>query len=133
VLVLIVGFTAVVLLLIAVVTDVSAVFLARRALTAQADGAAVAAAQAIDEEAFYTGAASPDRLPLDRTAARRAAGEYLAGARIGGGPVLLRSLTAIDGRVTVTVAGEARPPFRRFLAGTAVPLTAIAAADSPLG
>lgn len=133
VLVLIVGFAAVVLLLIAVVTDVSAVFLARRSLTSQADGAAVAAAQAIDEEAFYTGTAPPDRLPLDRAAAERAAADYLAGARLSGGPIRLRSAAVRDGRVTVTLTGQARPPFRRFLAGSTVALTAVAAADSPLG
>lgn len=53
----------VLILLVAVVVDASAAFLARRGLASQADGAALAAAQAVDVEAFYTGAATAT-LPL---------------------------------------------------------------------
>jgi uncharacterized membrane protein len=45
----------VLVLLVAVVVDVSAAFLARRGLASQADGAALAAAQRVDLAAFYTG------------------------------------------------------------------------------
>jgi uncharacterized membrane protein len=48
-----IGLIVVCLLALAVVADVSAVFLQRRALTALADGAALAGAQAIDVDAYY--------------------------------------------------------------------------------
>lgn len=48
-----VGLIGVCLLAIAVVADVSAAFLQRRALTALADGAALAGAQAIDLDTYY--------------------------------------------------------------------------------
>lgn len=48
-----VGLVVVCLLALAVVADVSAVFLQRRALTALADGAALAGAQAIDMNVYY--------------------------------------------------------------------------------
>lgn len=58
------AFLAVVLvLLVAVVVDVSAAFLARRNLASQADGAALAAAQSVDLDAFYRGEGG-DLLPL---------------------------------------------------------------------
>lgn len=47
---------------VAVVVDASAVFLAHRALASQADGAALAAAQEVDLDAFYAG--DGDVLPL---------------------------------------------------------------------
>jgi uncharacterized membrane protein len=56
-------FVAVLFLLVAVVVDASAAFLARRSLAATADGAALAAAQSVDLAAFYDGAHG-DLLPL---------------------------------------------------------------------
>lgn len=57
-------FLAVVLMtLVAVVVDASAAFLARRNLASAADGAALAAAQSVDYDAYYAGAATDD-LPL---------------------------------------------------------------------
>ena len=53
----------VLILLVAVVVDVSAAFLARRGLASQADGAALAAAQSVDLDAFYAGEGG-DVLPL---------------------------------------------------------------------
>jgi hypothetical protein len=51
-------------MLVIVVTDVSAVFLARRSVASAADGAALAAAQRIDENAVYTATDDFQRLPL---------------------------------------------------------------------
>jgi uncharacterized membrane protein len=51
-------------MLVIVVTDVSAVFLARRSVASAADGAALAAAQRIDENAVYTATTDFSRLPL---------------------------------------------------------------------
>lgn len=58
------GFLLVTAMLAIVVTDVSAVFLARRSVASAADGAALAAAQRVDEQAVYTDSAPLDRLPL---------------------------------------------------------------------
>lgn len=58
------GFLLVTAMLAIVVTDVSAVFLARRSVASAADGAALAAAQRVDEEAVYTATSPLDELPL---------------------------------------------------------------------
>jgi uncharacterized membrane protein len=123
----------VVLGLVAVVTDVSALFLARRSLAATADGAALAGSQAIDEAAFYTGAPG-GRLPLDAGLARAEVADYLTGARVAGSAVALTSTTVEQGRVEVTVTSRITLPFRRFLSGaTGVEVSATATAESPLG
>ena len=73
--VLIIGFTAIILLMIVVVTDISKVFLVRRDLDATADGAVLAAANglaAIDAQPAADGNAA-----LDPSEARRLAAEYL--------------------------------------------------------
>lgn len=62
-------------IMVMVVTDVSKLYLARRSLAATADGAALAAAQAIDRGAFYRDGARGD-LRLDPAAARRAIAAY---------------------------------------------------------
>lgn len=81
VLLLIVGLVAVVGLLVAVVTDVTALYLQRRDLVSAADGAALAGAQAVDEETIYTqGLPTSGPLPLDEAAARVAVHEYLSEA-----------------------------------------------------
>jgi uncharacterized membrane protein len=61
--------------LVMVVTDVSKVYLAKRALASTADGAALAAAQAIDRAAFYRDGASGE-LRLDPAAAEQAVRSY---------------------------------------------------------
>lgn len=55
VMLLILGFAVILGLLVTVVVDVSHLYLERRALVAAADAGALAAAQAIDEAALYTG------------------------------------------------------------------------------
>lgn len=66
--VLVIGFTAILLMLVTVVVDVSAVFLAQRSLSGAADAAAVAAANAVDEDAVYRDGALGS-LPLADAAA----------------------------------------------------------------
>jgi uncharacterized membrane protein len=58
-----------------VVTDVSKVYLAKRSLSATADGAALVAAQAIDRAAFYRDGATGE-LRLDPAAAQAAVTSY---------------------------------------------------------
>jgi len=78
VLLLIVGLVVVAALLVAVVTDVSALYLQRRELIAAADGAALAGAQAVDEESVYrNGLPASGPVPLDQDAAEQAVRDYL--------------------------------------------------------
>ena len=82
-LLLILGLVVVAALLVAVVTDVSALYLERRELVAAADGAALAGAQAVDEAWVYRNGLPPSGpVPLDATAAERAARDYLADAGV---------------------------------------------------
>lgn len=87
VLLLIVGLVAVAALLVSVVIDVSALYLERRKLIAAVDGAALAGAQAVDEEEIYRhGLPSSGPVALDAVAAETAAREYLRseGVRLSG-------------------------------------------------
>lgn len=94
VLLLIVGLVAVVGLVVVVVTDVTALYLVRRDLISAADGAALAGAQAVDEETIYTeGLPSTGPLPLDEDAARTAVHAYLADAGLAGRDVRVQVAT----------------------------------------
>ncbi|WP_133977966.1 Tad domain-containing protein [Kribbella voronezhensis] len=73
--VLIIGFAAVVLMMIVVVTDISKVFLVRRDLDATADGAVLAAANGL--AAIYAQDGSGENAQLDPDEARRLTAEYL--------------------------------------------------------
>jgi hypothetical protein len=74
------GFFLIIVLLIAVVTDSSAAYLQRSGLNTVADGAALAGADAIDENPFYTGSKSP---PLDPEAADKRIIDYLTSTKAG--------------------------------------------------
>jgi uncharacterized membrane protein len=121
ILLLVIGYTAIAAVLIAVGVDASKVFLARRALSAAADSAALAAAQGIDTRAVYDGSGirCGARLPLSRDhAAALAAATARAAA-----PGLLRTFAFLDapqtsvarGTVTVVLGGEVAVPFARVL------------------
>lgn len=69
ILILTLGYVAVALLLIVVVVDVSALYLARRSLAATTDGAALAAAQQVDQTAVYTSTSTMTALPLGNVGA----------------------------------------------------------------
>lgn len=73
----IIGFTALVLMLIAVVVDVSAAHVRRQSLANLADGAALYAADSGARTVYSTGLAK-DRLPQAAAAARAGATQYLA-------------------------------------------------------
>lgn len=61
---------------VGVVVNVLAALLARRAVASAADGAAVAAAQALDEGAVRSAGLSDQRLPLSQSGARERVAAY---------------------------------------------------------
>ncbi len=79
VLVLMLGFAVLAVLLVAVVTDASSLYLTRRSLAGSADGAALTAVQELDRVAFYTGP-SGEAIPLDPEAAAGAVQDYVTRA-----------------------------------------------------
>ena len=108
VLLLILGLVTVAALLVAVVADVSALYLERRKLVAAVDGAALAGAQAVNEAAIYReGLPTSGPVPLDRMRAEEAAREYL---RVSGVALAEVSVVATRTEVTVTVRGRYRLP-----------------------
>ncbi|WP_187271786.1 pilus assembly protein TadG-related protein [Aeromicrobium terrae] len=73
-----VGFLVLVGLLTVVVVDASDAFLERQKLHNLADGAALAAADALDEDGYY----ADHRIRLDPSDARRLVGDYLSGEAV---------------------------------------------------
>ena len=80
VLVLVLGFAGILLVLVGVVVDVSAVVLAKRGVASAADGAAVSAAQALDLGALYSGGLG-EAVPLSLAEARARVAAYEVHAR----------------------------------------------------
>ena len=119
---LIIGFVAIAAVLIVVGVDASKVFLAQRALSSAADASALAAAQAVDKNAIYsgTGGGCGGLLPLDDAeAADRAA------AAVDDQSASLHSTFAtVDppqtdvaaGTVAVHLSGRVALPFGHILA-----------------
>jgi hypothetical protein len=108
--VLIIGFAAIVLLMIVVVTDISKVFLVRRDLDATADGAVLAAANGL--AAIYARPGAGENAQLDPEQARRLTAEYLdsvaASNRFEG---LDWSVDVIGTTVTVRLTSTVGLPF----------------------
>ncbi len=131
VLVLVLGLTGLLLALVAVVVDVSVAVLARRSVASAADGAAVSAAQALDEQAFYSGAAQ-EVVPLsaEAVADRVAAYEGVAAAEQPG----LRLAGSVEppGTAVVTARRPVHLPFRRWTGAAPLVVTAEARARAPL-
>lgn len=129
VLVLVLGFTAVLVLLVGVVVDVSSVVLAKRAVAGAADGAAVSAAQALDVQALYAGGLG-EHVPLDLAEARGRVAAYEAQVRADQ-PGLSLGLRLEEGAAVVTATRTVRLPFR--LPGTGpVQVRAVARARAPV-
>lgn len=111
VLILTLGLLVVCVLAVGVVVDASAVFLTRRALQSEADSAALAGAQAIDVEEYYSRGAS-DGIRLDPGAVRSAVQRFVRRGSVQG------RLTSVDMRgdvVVVRMTGRVRPPFSGWL------------------
>ncbi len=118
------GCLAIALMLVVVVVDASAVFLARRSLASEADGASIAAAQAVSTSQVYTKGAGA-RLPLSEVQA--------AVAMHAGGDGALQATVehGTDGD-TVVVTGRrgVNLPFASMLGVGPVTVTATSRASS---
>jgi hypothetical protein len=100
------GFLMISIMLVIVVADASALYLARRSLASAADGAALAAAQDIDEVAIYTATGQLEELPLGRVAETVA--DYELQADPSGGTKLTATLldpttVRVEGRRTINL------------------------------
>jgi uncharacterized membrane protein len=119
---LIIGYLLVAAVLIVIGVDVSAAFLARRALSSVADAAAISAAQQVDRAALYAGNAPAcgAALPVDATAAARAVDatvrDDLPDLRRMFAYVSPPETTAAGGEVGVRLSGQASLPFGRVVA-----------------
>ena len=129
VLLLVIGFAGILLVLVAVVADVSAVVLAKRSVASAADGAAVSAAQALDLDAVYDQGLG-EQLPLSTGDARARVAAYEAQAR--GQQPGLRLVLRLEGRTAVVTGSRTvRLPFR--LPGTGpVRVSAVARSRAPV-
>ena len=132
ILVLVLGFFAVLLLMVAVVVNVSAVVLAKRGVASAADGAAVSAAQSLDLQAFYARGLSSGFLPLEQGQASAAVATYEAQARSAQPGLELVVDVSADG-TTAVVRGRrsVELPFGRLLGFRPVVVEAEARARAP--
>lgn len=133
---LVIGFTVIALLLITVVIDVSKVFLAQREIGAAVDGAAVAAAGAVDEAAVYTGGVG-GAVPLDPTVARERVAAYVTAAGLAEefDQFSVQSVDVAGAEVTVTVRAVVHLPYEALVPGAyrdGVAVTVSASARSPV-
>lgn len=101
VLVLVIGFALILIAMVGVVVDVSAVVLAKRGVAGAADGAAVSAAQSLDLEALYRDGLRT-QIPLSAGEARSRVAAYEARA-VAQQPGLQLSVQ-VDGRTAVVTA-----------------------------
>ena len=109
--VLIVGFFLVAVLLVVVVVDASAAYLRRQALDSLADGAALAAADAVREEQVYTHGLG-QKAALDPVAARQRVADYLTAVGAHRAYRGLRyTVAARDDSVEVRVSTPLQLPF----------------------
>ena len=129
VLLLVLGLTGVLLLAVALVVNVSAVVLAKRALASAADGAAVSAAQALDEAAFYTSGLNGG-IPLDPDEAAGRVAAYRADAEAT--QPGLRMTVEVDGRTAVVRATRTLTLPLAILSTGPVTVEAEARARAPL-
>jgi hypothetical protein len=132
VLVLLLGFTAVLMLLVAVVVNVSSVILAKRGLASATDGAAVSAAQSLDLDALYAAGSGLDRIPLSEAEAATRVAAYEAQAAAGQ-PGLQLSVDLSPDGTTAIVRGVRMVdlPFGRILGFQPVRVEAEARVRAP--
>ena len=131
VLVLVLGMAGLLLVLVGVVVDVSVAVLAKRSAASAADGAAVSAAQALDQEVFYAVGAAGG-VPLSPAAVVDRVAEY-QGAAAADQPGLQLSGDVEGGVVAVVVATRTVDlPFSGLLGRAPLEVAAVARARAPL-
>jgi hypothetical protein len=124
---LIIGFTVVVALLVAVVVDASAAYLRRQGLNSAADSAALAATDGIQGEEVYTHGLGK-RAEIDPDAARRYVADYFASSGIRRHfPGLEYSVETTANIVVVRIVTAMDLPLRVPDVGTNVRVTGSAA------
>jgi hypothetical protein len=132
ILLLVLGFTALLLVLVAVVVDVSAVILAKRGAASAADGAAIAASQQLDREAVYANGLG-EAIPLSPDDVRQVVAVYAErAAEAQQGLELAADLDAAQTTATITARREVRLPFSGWLGIGSVTVTAVAHARAPV-
>lgn len=131
VLVLVLGMAGLLLVLVGVVVDVSVAVLAKRSVASAADGAAVAAAQALDQEAFYERGAAAG-VPLSAAAVAERVAAYEGAAAVDQPGLRLRA--EVEGGVTAVVVASRTVdlPFSGLLGRAPVEATAVARARAPV-
>ena len=130
--VLIIGFTLVLVMMLAVVVDATAAYLQRQALSSLADGAALAAADGIAGEQVYTEGLD-DRATIDPDTARALVGTHLAIVDAGRAyPGLTYAVDTGGDRVVVRVTAPLELPVplpgvgkRTWVRGTAAAVIAV--------
>ncbi len=128
-LLLVIGFAGLLVVLVAVVVDVSAVVLAKRAVASAADGAAITAAQALDDDAVYAGRLS-SQLPLDPVLASSRVARYQT--QVAASQPGLRLTVRVDGRTAAVRASRTlRLPLRVPGGSGSIEVTAEASARAP--
>jgi hypothetical protein len=124
---LIIGFTVVVALLVAVVVDASAAYLRRQGLNSAADAAALAATDGIQGEQVYAHGLG-ERAEIDPVTAHRYVADYFATSGIRSRfPGLDYSVETTANTVVVRVRTRLDLPLRVPGVGTDVPVTGTAA------
>ena len=122
VMLLVLGFIAIIMIAIAVVTDVSAVFLQRRSLASIADGAALAGTQAVDLSGYYRRGASAGLSP-DPTQVRAVVLEYVRNAQVA---------ADMSGLVVESVRVEGRTVLVRLRRTATAPFSGLLRANFPI-
>lgn len=131
VLVLVIGFFGVLLVLVAVVVNVSVVVLAKRGASSAADGAAVSAAQSLDLGVLYDQGLL-GRIPLSPTRARARVAAYEATAQRQQPGLQLGVVVDVGARTaTVTATRSVDLPFDLPGSGP-VSVRAVATARAPV-
>lgn len=124
---LIIGFTVVVALVVAVVVDASAAYLRRQGLNSAADAAALAATDGLQGEQVYTEGLGR-RAEIDPQAARRYVDAYLAGSGVRQRfPGLSHSVRTTGDTVIVRLVARTDLPLRVGEVGTSVRVSGEAA------
>jgi hypothetical protein len=130
VMVLTIGLTAILLLLVGVVVNVSVAALARRSLSSAADGAAVSGAQGLDEQAYLMRGLD-SAVPLSEALVRQRDEAYER--RAGSDQEGLELQSRVDGDTVVVTARRVVPlPFGGWLGIDEVTVTAEARARAPV-